>query len=142
MQKCGQDLSAGCRKPCPLLYLCLTSRGKTPKVPPVIPITRHYQRHYQRQLYGKHPSGWGSWMFTLGSAFQLEKLATLGLERAVLHRPGGATVQSGCSLPNPSNMVLSISVVKGCIRITLGSGIFTTVICLWIIASCSSCEKH
>lgn len=137
MQKCRQDLSAGCQKPCPLLYLCLISRGKTPKVSPVIPM-----RQDQRQLSGKHPSGWGSWMFTLGSASQLEKLATLGLERAVLHRPGGATVQSDCSLPDPSNVVLSVSVVQGCIRITLGSGIFTMVPCLWIIASCSSCEKH
>lgn len=32
-------------------------------------------------------------MFTLGSPSQVEKLETLGLGRAVLHRPGGVTVQ-------------------------------------------------
>lgn len=35
---------------------------------------------------------------------------------------------------DPSKVVLSVSVVLGCIRITLGSGIFTMV-CIWIIAS-------
>lgn len=136
MQKCSQDLSAGCRKPCPLPYLYLISRRKTPKVSAVIPM-RQTRESSPGSIPQAGEAGCSPWAlppnWRNGRPWGWGGRYCTGL--------GERQCSQSVASSDPSKVVLSVSVVQGYIRITLGSGIFTMV-CLWIIASCSSCEKH
>lgn len=119
--KCGhQDRSAGCYKPRSSSPSLSDPQRSSSKDSPMIPWG-----NAQVSLLGSVPQSWGSWVITLSSVFPLEKPNVQGV-------------------PLCDGTVLLLSFQCGPFQflwfqrlffsLTLGSGIFTGMSCLWTAA--------